>query len=124
MEGTVLFTSAGMGRVFKEWDNRRVTRMDRLYLIRGGKGYYTVDGKNYHHIIDPKTLFPCDRYRCVSVVCRDSADGDALSTALFCMSLEDGLALIQSLDGVEAMWVFPDGSQRYSDGFAAYIADP
>lgn len=47
MESRVLFTAAGMGRVFKGWDNRRVNRLDRLYLIRGGRGYYTVDGIKY-----------------------------------------------------------------------------
>ncbi len=82
--------------------------------------YYVVDGKRYHHIIDPDTLFPREGITSVSVVCNSSADGDALSTALFCMDLEDGKALVQSLDGVEAMWVLSDGTQHYSDGFLAF----
>jgi len=82
--------------------------------------YYVVDGKRYHHIIDPQTLSPSDRYLSLSVICKSSALGDALSTALFCMSHEDGKRLVESLDGVEAMWVFPDGDKRYSDGFSAY----
>ena len=52
--------------------------------------YYVVDGKSYHHIIDKETLMPAEGYLSVSVVCRDSALGDALSTALFCMSFEEG----------------------------------
>ena len=83
--------------------------------------YYTVDGKQYHHIIDPETLMPAEYYRSVSVICKNSADGDALSTALFCMSLEEGMSLIQNFDGVEAMWVFPDGEKRYSEGFEDYF---
>ncbi len=85
--------------------------------------YYIVDGQSYHHIIDPETLMPCERYRSVSVICRSSADGDALSTALFCMSLEEGMALVQTMEGIEAMWVFPDGEKRYSEGFSDYFAD-
>ena len=85
--------------------------------------YYFVDGKSYHHIIDRDTLMPAEGYRSVSVICRSSADGDALSTALFCMPFEEGLALAESLEGVEVMWVFPDGEKRYSSGFSAYIAD-
>jgi thiamine biosynthesis lipoprotein len=84
--------------------------------------YYTVDGKKYHHIIDAKTLMPAEGFLSVSVVCGSSADGDALSTALFCMSVEEGMQLVQSLDGVEALWILPDGTQIASDGFADYLA--
>lgn len=83
--------------------------------------YYTVGGKKYHHIIDPETLMPAEGYLSVSVVCRNSAEGDALSTALFCMSPDEGMALVQGLDGVEAMWVFSGGEIRYSDGFSSYL---
>lgn len=79
--------------------------------------YYVVDGKRYHHIIDPETLMPAEGFVSVSVLTKDSALGDALSTALFCMPIEDGLSLVESLDGVEAHWVFPDGSRRVSSGW-------
>lgn len=82
--------------------------------------YYVVDGKRYHHIIDPETLFPSQGYVSVSVVCKSSADGDALSTALFCMEFEEGLALVESLSDAEAMWVLPDGTKKESSGFANY----
>lgn len=83
--------------------------------------FYTVDGKNYHHIIDPETLMPAEGYLSVSVICKSSAEGDALSTALFCMSLEDGLSLIDTVEGAEAMWILPSGEKRYSKGFDRYI---
>lgn len=79
--------------------------------------YYTVDGKNYHHIIDGETLMPGEKYRSVSVLSSNSGQGDALSTALFLMDQEEGAQLIASLSGVEAMWVLPDGTQKYSAGF-------
>lgn len=85
--------------------------------------YYTVDGKNYHHIIDPSTLLPAERYLSVSVVCDNSAQADALSTALFCMSLDEGLELVNSLDKVEALWVMADGTQRQSVGFSSYATE-
>ena len=83
--------------------------------------YYTVGDKNYHHIIDPETLMPSERYLSVTVVCRDSAQGDGLSTALFCMSLEDGLMLVESTPNAEAIWVLPDGTQKTSSGFGGLI---
>ena len=82
--------------------------------------YYVADGKRYHHIIDPATLMPAETYRSVSVVCRDSALGDALSTALFCMDMEQGKALVQSLENVEVLWVFEDGREVRTSGFDAY----
>lgn len=82
--------------------------------------YYVVDGKRYHHIIDPETLLPSEGYVSVSVVCDSSADGDALSTALFCMDFEVGLALVESLPDTEAMWVLKDGTRQESSGFGNY----
>lgn len=78
--------------------------------------FYTVAKKNYHHIIDPQTLFPKDEYASVSVISRDSGLGDALSTALFNMSYEEGSALAEK-ENVEAAWVYPDGSIKMTDGF-------
>lgn len=91
-------------------------------LITSGsyQRYYLVDGKRYHHIIDPATLMPANYCTSVSIVCPDSADGDALSTALFCLTVEQGLALIESLPDVEAMWLTVDGERHYSSGFSAY----
>lgn len=83
--------------------------------------YYTVDGTKYCHIIDPKTLMPAEYVASVSVLCADSAQGDALSTALFNMPVEEGKALIDSMDGVEAVWVDKDYHRTYSAGFEAYI---
>ncbi|MBQ4150704.1 MAG: FAD:protein FMN transferase [Clostridia bacterium] len=83
--------------------------------------YYYVNGKAYHHIIDPDTLMPGENFRSVSIVCGDSGLGDALSTALFCMSYEEGAKLINSLDGVEAMWVLPNGNIEHSQGFEQYL---
>ena len=82
--------------------------------------YYLVDGKRYHHIIDPETLMPSEDFTSVSILTDSSADGDALSTALFCMSFEEGLALIESLPNTEAMWVFSDGREKISDGFDSF----
>ncbi|MDD4772635.1 MAG: FAD:protein FMN transferase [Eubacteriales bacterium] len=83
--------------------------------------YYTVDGKNYHHIIDPETLMPADYYISVSIICRDSGIADVLSTAIFCMPFQESFDLINTLDDTEAFWVFPDNTVKYSENFASYI---
>ncbi|MBR3995197.1 MAG: FAD:protein FMN transferase [Clostridia bacterium] len=83
--------------------------------------YYYVDGKPYHHIIDPDTLMPSEGFVSVSVICEDSGLGDALSTALFCMSQEEGLALVESVDDAEAMWTRDDGTKTVSSGWNKYV---
>ena len=85
--------------------------------------YFTVNGRQYHHIIDKDTLYPAEYYTSLTVVTRDSALADALSTALFCMPPEEGKALVESIGGVEALWIFPDGTERQTPGFAELIEE-
>lgn len=96
-----------------------------MSLVTSGsyQRYYTVDGVSYHHIINPDLLMPWNEYVSVSILCGDSGLADCLSTAVFNMNLEDGKNLVESLDGVEAMWIFPDGREEYSSNFESYIAD-
>lgn len=95
---------------------------DHMSLVTSGvyQRYYVVDGNKYHHIIDPTTLMPSEKYLAISILTSHSGRADGLSTGLFSMSLEDGMALIESLDGVEAQWVLPDGTIHTSSGFSAY----
>ncbi|NLP29630.1 MAG: FAD:protein FMN transferase [Clostridiales bacterium] len=84
--------------------------------------YYTVEGKKYHHIIDPDTLYPSEYYRSVTVICEDSGIADVLSTALYNMPIDQGKKLVESREGVEALWVYNDGEQEYSSGFFDYVS--
>lgn len=72
--------------------------------------FYTVDGVRYHHIIDKDTLFPSTLYASVSVEAPSSALADALSTALFCMELDEAKALLDTLSGVSAIFVTASGT--------------
>ena len=98
-----------------------------LYLTKGSvvtsgdyQRAYRVDGKLYHHIIDPQTLYPSEYWRSVTVVCADSGLADALSTALFLLPLEEGQKLLEPL-GAQAMWVDREGNLFYSPGFEKLI---
>lgn len=100
-----------------------ITKIADLSLVSSGdyERYYTVDGKEYHHIIDPQTLMPAGYFTAVSILCKDSGMADALSTAIFNMSLEEGQKLIEGMDNTEALWVMTDGKQVYSSGFEKFI---
>ena len=96
-----------------------------LSLVTSGsyQRYYTVDGQIYHHIIDPDTLMPAAYLWAVSVVTEDSGLADALSTALFTLSIEEGQALLQRFPGVEVLWVTLDGTLVRSTGFSTLTAE-
>lgn len=98
-----------------------------IYLSKGSvvtsgdyQRAYTVDGKSYHHIIDPETLYPSACWRSVTIVCEDSGLADALSTALFVLPQEEGQALLDQC-GAMALWVCMDGTILYSPGFETLI---
>lgn len=95
-----------------------------LSLVVSGdyQRYYTVDGEKYHHLIDLETLYPAQYASSVAVICADSGLADGLSTGLFCMSPEEGLELVESLEGVEAKWLFPDRTSQESSGWKNYQA--
>ena len=83
--------------------------------------FFVSDGVNYHHIIDPVTLAPATYFSSVSIITEHSGLADALSTALFCMTEQEGRALIADLSGVDVIWIYSDGRMTMTDGIAAHL---
>lgn len=78
--------------------------------------YYVVGDKVLNHLINPETLMPGDYFRAVSVVTENSGRADFLSTTIFLLSYEDGRKLIESMDDVEALWIFKDKTIEATEG--------
>jgi thiamine biosynthesis lipoprotein len=106
-----------------EQKNLYVLDLSNKTLVSSGdyERYYTVDGVRYHHIIDPQTLMPATYFAAVSILTTNGGFADGLSTAIFNMPYEEGLKLIENIPDTEALWVFKDGSMKYSSGFGDYI---
>ncbi len=85
--------------------------------------FYTVDGKQYHHLIDPATLMPADYYKAVTVITADSGVADLLSTVLFIEPPDKALKFAEELEGVEALWVMPDDELIMTSGFKPMLRD-
>lgn len=78
---------------------------------------FTKDGVRYHHLLDPETGWPVQNgLLSVTIVCDSATEADALSTACFVMGRERGMALIENLGGVEALFVGEDGTLYPSSG--------
>jgi len=78
--------------------------------------YYAKDGIKYHHLIDPTTLFPGNYMRSLTIITEDSGLADFLSTVIFLQDYETGKGVIESMDGVEAVWLLNDGTIEVSSG--------
>lgn len=86
--------------------------------------YFEKDGRLYHHILDSKTGYPVDNgLLSVTILSDLSVDGDALSTSVFALGLTKGLELVNSMDGVQAIFVETDGTVTCSDGVTLEAAD-
>lgn len=79
------------------------------------------DGNFYHHILDPKTGYPYKNniYQ-VTIISDDSVTGDCLSTICYVLGLEKGMALIESMDNIEAIFITSDQELHYSSGAKQY----
>lgn len=78
--------------------------------------YFMVDGKRYHHIIDPETMYPSTKWRSVSVILDDIAEADTISTYLFILDYEEGLEFAKKV-GAEVLWIDEDYNLFATEGW-------
>jgi len=79
--------------------------------------YFERDGVRYHHILDPATGHPARRTVAVTVIASNAMDADALATGLFVLGPERGLALVERMERVDALFFDPALSVVRSSGF-------
>ncbi len=80
--------------------------------------YFDEGGVRYHHIINPATGHSATGVRSVTVIGPEAVLTDGLSTGLFVLGPERGLALVNARDDVDAVIVRDDGRVLYSKGLA------
>lgn len=92
---------------------------DGSVVTSGDYQRYFTDavGNKYHHILDPFTGYPADSGLIqVTVVTNASIDADSLSTTLFLLGLEEGLKKVETLPGVEAIFITNENKIVVTDG--------
>ncbi len=72
-------------------------------------------GERVHHILSPKTGKPVKGMMSVTILANDAITSDGLSTAVFVLGVKDGLALINTLNGIDAILIDEFGKVHYSD---------
>lgn len=94
-------------------------RIENKTVVTSGiyQRYFEYGGKIYHHIIDKTTGAPSESdLASVTVIGASSTAADALSTACILAGSEKGMALIEDIEGVEAVFVTRDGAITVSSG--------
>jgi len=81
--------------------------------------FFIHNDERIHHIIDPSTGRSSKQSISVTVIANDSITADALSTSVFVLGAEKGLALINSLDDVSAIIINNNGKLFYSSDLMA-----
>lgn len=71
--------------------------------------YFEESGVRYHHIIDPQTGDSAREIRSATILANDSTTADALSTSIFILGVEKGMALINEMPDVSAIMVDKNG---------------
>jgi FAD:protein FMN transferase len=80
--------------------------------------FFEENGRRYHHILNPATGQPTEGILSVTVIGPDATITDGLSTTLFVLGAEAGIALIEDFAGYEAVVVDASGRLTYSSGLA------
>jgi len=77
--------------------------------------FFVRDGAHVHHILNPRTGKPAGELSSVTVLAANGMDADALSTTLFVLGIEKGMALANQLTDVSAIMIDLQGKVYYSD---------
>ncbi len=79
--------------------------------------FFINNGQRIHHIINPQTGRSAGQSWSTTVTGPDALTTDALSTTIFVLGAEKGLALIETLENIDAIIIDKDGKVHYSSGF-------
>ena len=97
----------------------RIPLTDAAFSTSGDyERYFDEDGVRFHHIIDPKTGDSARKCRSVTIITDSATRSDALTKSVFIMGPQAGIEFIDTLTGVDAVAVAPDGKVYYSKGLA------
>ena len=80
--------------------------------------YFEADGKLYHHILDPRTGYPCENtLTSVTIITNSSLTADAFSTTCFLLGYDESMKMISQMENVDAIFITNDNKIHYSANF-------
>ncbi|WGS65985.1 FAD:protein FMN transferase [Marinitoga aeolica] len=103
---------------------------ERVYLKEGAivtsgnyERYFIKDGVRYHHLIDPKTGYPANYYKSVTIISDSAMKADAMATALFILG--DKLIGLDSMTryGIQVYGITSNNKIVKTTGFDYYLKE-
>ncbi|EEG42540.1 ApbE family lipoprotein [Flavobacteria bacterium MS024-3C] len=76
--------------------------------------YVTLEGKQYSHIMDPRTGMPVSGIKSVTVFAPKAELADAFATAVFIMGIDSGIDTISQLPGMSCIIVDAENNIHHS----------
>ena len=76
--------------------------------------FFLIDAKRYHHLLDPKTGYPAEQCRSVSVIAEQGVITDGFDNAIFILGPEKGIKLAKEM-GIDAMVIDSSGTIYMTD---------
>lgn len=91
---------------------------NKSVVTSGNYERYFIQGeKRFHHIIDPKTGYPSDsKIISATIISNNSIDGDGLSTGVYIIGIDKAMALIESIRGVDAIFITDEKKTYITSG--------
>lgn len=124
----------GIEKPAENWDSEqmvqtRIALHDKGLVTSGStRKYVERNGKRYSHCIDPKTGYPVEHnVLSATVLAENSVWADALASICMVMGMEKSLPLIESMDGVEAYYIYVNEENKLetfaTEGFKKLVID-
>lgn len=113
--------TVGIKKPFSDGELAATVKLRNKAVVTSGvyERYVEKDGVLYHHILDPKTGYACDTDLYSATIISDNAtDADALSTVCILMGLDGAKEIIESADGIEAIFIDSNQNLHYTSGLS------
>jgi thiamine biosynthesis lipoprotein len=73
--------------------------------------FFEMDGKRYHHIVDPQTGYPAHPNVSVTIVAEKSEMADGYSTAVFVLGPQRGMEFIENYPELAALIIYEEPAE-------------
>lgn len=103
---------------------RRTLTLSNQAIATSGdyRNFFTIDGREYCHIMDPRTGYPVTTGIVSASVIADSCTvADGLATALMVMPPTEGLALVNSLENTECLITVREENGQLKDYYSDHF---
>jgi FAD:protein FMN transferase len=81
---------------------------------------FIIDGKKYHHLIDPKTGYPASSCRSVSVIAKDGVFTDSFATGVFILGPDKGMKVLEKM-GFDGVIIDSTGKPHVTQGIRGKV---